>query len=339
MDTAFPQIGGKAAGIGGENSFWPSFTDIMMVVTMIFLMATSLLVVRNWQLVAELQESIAAERMAAQMIESTTQEKMTLEERLANAEQSNSILRLRLMKKDEELANARAAIRDQENSIAALELSNRELESSLDQTRTQLSAANVEIDTAAAQYQELSRQLAALQEQLRQQQLADQETRGELETARVQIAELTASSQRQQREIGQLTTEKAELARERTLLAQEVEAYNQQLLTLKGDYETVKSKYEELIKPARSAKGKYIAEVYYVKGQSGNVIRYRQPGDEAYSRLSLAEVEKRLDRLKAEHGKDLYVKIIIPKDSGLSYSEAWQFMRNLLVKYDYYYQE
>ena len=339
MYSAFPQIGRAQAGIGGENSFWPSFTDIMMVVTMIFLMATSLLVVRNWQLVAELQESIAAERMAAQMIESTTQEKLTLEERLANAEQSNSILRLRLMKKDEELENARTAIRDQESSIAALELSNRELETSLDQTRSQLSAANVEIDTASAQYQELSRQLAALQEQLRQQQLADQKTRGELQTARTQITELTASSQRQQREISQLTLEKTELARERTLLAQEVESYNQQLLTLKGDYETVKSKYEELIKPARSAKGKYIAEVYYVKGQSGNVIRYRQPGDQQYSRLSLAEVENRLSRLKAEHGKDLYVKIIIPKDSGLSYSEAWQFMRNLLVKYDYYYQE
>ena len=65
----------------------------------------------------------------------------------------------------------------------------------------------------------------------------------------------------------------------------------------------------------------------------------RRAGDSDYSRLSLAEVEKRLDKLKQEHGEDLYVKIIIPKDSGLSYSEAWQFMRNLLVKYDYYYQE
>ena len=100
MDTSFPPIGGTHAGIGGENSFWPSFTDIMMVITMIFLMATSLLVVRNWQLVAELQESVAAERLAAEMVETTEQEKLTLEERLANAEQSNSILRLRLMKKE-----------------------------------------------------------------------------------------------------------------------------------------------------------------------------------------------------------------------------------------------
>jgi DNA repair exonuclease SbcCD ATPase subunit len=332
MDTSFPPIGGSHAGIGGENSFWPSFTDIMMVVTMIFLMATSLLVVRNWQLVAELQESIAAERMAAQMIESTSQENATLEERLANAEQSNSILRLRMLKKDEELELAQSAIREQESSIASLELANSELDTNLQQTRAQLDAANLEIDAATAQYRELTQQIAALSQQLAQQKLADEQTRSQLEAARTQIAELSASSTRQQQNIAQLTQEK-------TLLNQEIEAYNQQLLTLKGDYETVKSKYEELIKPARSARGKYIAEVYYVKGQSGNVIRYRQPGDQGYSRLSLAEVEKRLSKLKQEQGANLYVKIIIPQDSGLSYSEAWQFMRNLLVKYDYYYQE
>jgi chromosome segregation ATPase len=332
MDSSFPAIGGSHAGIGGENSFWPSFTDIMMVITMIFLMATSLLVVRNWQLVAELQESIAAERMAAQMIESTSQENATLEERLANAEQSNSILRLRLMKKDEEIELAQAALREQESSIASLELSNNELESSLQQTRVQLEAANLEIDAATTQYQQLSQQVESLNQQLAQQRLADEQTRSQLEVARTQIDELSASSTRQQQTIAQLSEEKS-------LLAREVEAYNQQLLTLKGDYETVKSKYEELIKPARSARGKVIAEVYYVKGQSGDVIRYRQPGDTGYSRLSLAEVESRLDQLKREHGSNLYVKIIIPEDSGLSYSEAWQFMRNLLVKYDYYYQE
>ena len=72
MNQGFVQIGSShaTAGIGGENSFWPSFTDVMMVITLIFLMATSILVVRNWQLVAELQESIAAERLAEQIIES-----------------------------------------------------------------------------------------------------------------------------------------------------------------------------------------------------------------------------------------------------------------------------
>ena len=109
MNNGFVQIGSSHAGLGGENSFWPSFTDVMMVITLIFLMATSILVVRNWQLVAELQESVAAEQIASQMIESTSLENATLEERLANAEQSNSILRLRLMRKDEELSNAQSA--------------------------------------------------------------------------------------------------------------------------------------------------------------------------------------------------------------------------------------
>ena len=32
------------------------------------------------------------------------------------------------------------------------------------------------------------------------------------------------------------------------------------------------------------------------------------------------------------------IKIVIPKNSGLTYSEAWTFMKGLLEKYDYYYQ-
>jgi chromosome segregation ATPase len=295
-------------------------------------MATSILVVRNWQLVAELQESVAAERIATQMIESTSLENATLEERLVNAEQGNSILRLRLMKKDEELSNAKTSIREQDASIALLQQENREMRSSLQQTRAELDAANLEINAATSQFNEMARQIALLNQQLAQQQQTSEETRAQLDSARLEISELTASSNQQQLAISQLTDEKAQLS-------QEVSAYNQQLLTLKGEYETVRSQYEELIKPARSAKGKHIAQVYYIKDESGTVIRYRQPGDSEFSELSLDEVEKRLTQLKREYGADLYVKIIIPEESGLTYNEAWEFMRKLLVKYDYYYQE
>jgi chromosome segregation ATPase len=333
VNSSFAPIGNRDhGGLGGENSFWPSFTDIMMVITMIFLMATSLLVVRNWQLVAELRESVASEQLAASLIESTSLENATLEERLANAEQSNSILRLRVLKKEEELARATAATRAQEIFAAKIESQNNQLKQELEQTRIQLAAANLEIDAAIAQYRELASQVGNLNQQLAQQKLEGEQTSAELETAQAQIATLSASSSSQQESISQL-------GKEKLLLQQDIEAYNQQLLTLKGDYETVKSKYEDLIKPARSAKGKFIAEVYYVKGDAGEIIRYKQPGDSDFSRLSLAEVENRLDKLKQQYGNDLYIKIIIPEDSGLTYSEAWDFMRNLLVKYDYYYQE
>lgn len=331
MHANFAPIGQAEASHSGDNSFWPAFTDIMMVITMIFLMATSLLVVRNWQLVAELRESIAAEQIAAQLIETTTLENATLDERLANAEQNNSILRLRLMKKDEELKHATDALRQQESNIFALEIENIDVKESLEQANTAVATANLEIEKVTTDYQDLQSQLASLRALLNQQKLENEQTKILLGSAMSKIKSLTQSSLSQQESI-------ASLKQENTLLDQEIDAYNRQLLTLKGEYEVVKSKYDELIKPARSAKGKFIAEVYYIKGKNGEIIRYRQPGDTGFANLPLAEVERRLSKLKAEKGKDLYVKIIIPENSGLSYNEAWDFMRNLLVKYDYYYQ-
>ncbi|GBF28654.1 chromosome partition protein Smc [bacterium MnTg03] len=440
MQANFAPIGQLQTSHSGDNSFWPSFTDIMIVITMIFLMATSLLVVRNWQLVAELRESIVAEQLAAQIIESTSQENVTLEERLANVEQSNSILRLRLLKKDEELLVASNTIQQQAASIRALEASNTEFGNTLDLANAALTVANLEIERVATQYRDLENQVARLSAQLNQQAVENEKTRALLSTAKAEIESLTQTSQAQQQEISSLTREKQRLSQEiasltqdrqrqdeeiasltqdrqrqdeeiagltrenqrlsqeiasltqdkqrlaqesqaysrellifkdesrallssaraeidllsrssqtqqqsitslkqdKLFLKREVESYNRQLLALKGQYEVVKSKYEELVKPARSAKGKYIVQVYYIKGKSGKIIRYKQPGDSGFTDLPLAEVEKRLSRLKAQKGKDLYVQIIIPENSGLTYNEAWDFMRKMLVKYDYYYQ-
>ncbi|MFT6387073.1 MAG: DNA repair exonuclease SbcCD ATPase subunit [Cellvibrionaceae bacterium] len=332
MNNGFGQIGSSHLGMGGENSFWPAFTDVMMVITLIFLMATSMLVVRNWQLVAELQESVAAELISVQMIESTSLENATLEELLANAEQGNSILRLRLMKKAELLGNAQLSLGERESSIMSLEQENLDLQSSLQLAQVELDAANQEVNANTARSNELAQQITQLHQLLAQRQQASDDARAQLDSARLQISELSESSNQQQQTISQLSTEKSQLSQETT-------ASNQQLLTLTSEYELIKSQYEELIKPARSAKGKHIAQVYYVKNDSGIIIRYRQPGDAGFSRLSLAEVERRLTILKREYGEQLYIKIIIPEDSGLTYNEAWEFMRKLLAKYDYYYQE
>ena len=37
------------------ESFWPSFTDIMTVVVMIFLITSVILMVRNWELIDQLR--------------------------------------------------------------------------------------------------------------------------------------------------------------------------------------------------------------------------------------------------------------------------------------------
>ncbi len=323
--SAFTPIGQHHLETEGDSSFWPSFTDIMMVVVLIFLLASTLLIVRNWQLVNELQQSIEAERLAAEMIQSTSEENATLEERLINAEQMNSILRLRILEKDEQLKKARDEDLKKQQIILALNLDKDELLKQIDTSQTELGEAQSRITVITSESENLARQLAELKLQLDQQIQLARTNEQELELAMAEIAVLNAGSEKQQQNINLLEKEKAE--------------YNRQLLTLKGDYEVVKSKYEQLIKPARSAKGKYVAEVYYVKEKDGKIIRFKQPGDKDFQNLTLAAVEKKLDQLKSEKGKDLYVKIIIPKDSGLTYNEAWSFMKNLLDKYDYYYQQ
>ena len=50
----------------GDESFWPSFTDIMMVITMVFLLVTVMVITNNWKLVTDLKTSIQAERLAAE---------------------------------------------------------------------------------------------------------------------------------------------------------------------------------------------------------------------------------------------------------------------------------
>ncbi len=331
--SAFPSLGPHSLDSDNEGgSFWPSFTDIMMVVVMIFLFATSLLIVRNWNLVAELQASLEAERLAEQMIQSTTEENATLEERLTNAEQLNSILRLRLLEKEEQLKRDQQEIAARQLRIQQLEEAQQQLQAqkaSLDQRirsiEQELDSTRSELVSSKDETRSLAERLALQEQRLEQQQLQVKTAREQLEQARQRIASLSARNQEQQQKIGLLEQEKID--------------YNRQLLTLKGEYEVVKSKYEELIKPARTAKGKYVAEVYYVKGKKGKVIRFKEPGDATFRNLSLEQVEARLAELKQEKGKDLYVKIIIPKDSGLTYNEAWNFMKNLLEKYDYYYQQ
>ena len=51
------------------------------------------------------------------------------------------------------------------------------------------------------------------------------------------------------------------------------------------------------------------------------------------------QLDERLTRLKDKYPRLLYVKVIIPENSGLSYNEAWTFTQDILNAYDYYYQD
>ena len=68
-------------------------------------------------------------------------------------------------------------------------------------------------------------------------------------------------------------------------------------------------------------------------------IRFKDSGKEDYTVVTKKQLHRKLAKLRKEYSKKLYIKIIIPKESGLTYNEAWAFMKGTLHKYDYYYQE
>ena len=325
MDDAFIDLRRNAdAGTGGDT-FWPSFTDIMMVIVMIFMIASTVLVLRNWDLVQELRATIEAEHQAEELARSMTETSATLEEQLAQAQHINSELRMRLMRADENRQSMQEQLADQGKQLLALTEKQQQLTASLQQSRrsgqrnadrlakvsNELAKASSELAKVRAEYEQLTTTHANLQER------------------RLQALDELASSE-------QTRTEQAlELAK----LRQGYSLSTRQIDTMQGEYDELSVKYDKLIRPARSAKGKHVVTVRYRKENGHYLSRIRDTGEADYSVVSRKELHRRLAKLKDDHSGNLYVKLIIPDDSGLSYTEAWTFTRDILDKYDYYHQE
>ncbi|WP_020396937.1 hypothetical protein [Thiolinea disciformis] len=282
-----------------EESFWPSLTDMMLVIVMVFLLVVVAVVLTNTQLMDKLRHSVMAEQKASQLAEFTLKENATLEEQLDYYKRLASASEM-------ELLESRAA-----NEKAELDLST---------LRSQMSQAQAQASVQANSLQQREQQITSLQAELGN-------TTTELSRLRTELGEVRT----------QLSTSQA-LATERETalnnLRQQTEKDREALVSLKGDFAALDSKYQKLLKPTRSAKDKTVVEVVYQR--SGYQIRV--PGDSQYRSANRSEIEAELSDLKAKHGANLYVKIVIPSSSGLSYNEAWVFTRDMLNKYDYYYQ-
>ncbi len=350
-----------------EDSFWPSFTDIMTVVVMIFLIATSILIVKNWELVDELQtrivveqkisqrlkasivaqqktsqelqaslnkrheisrklqESMAAERRTAESNKQTSQEKATLEETLAHTQSELSMMRLQLMQARESATQRDRLIVELDKQLAEQAAEQRKLNQlvesrnkDLSQAKQQLAQANSIMSTLKNKLETNSVALARKERDLEEQ----------LATLAAREEDLKTLNRQNQTYLDNIRN-----------YEQQIVAAQQQHSVLVGDFEDLEDKYNKLIKPSRSAIGKYVVEVRYEKQGGKGLIQFRESDKDRYQSISEAGMHSKLEKLKARYKDTLYVKIIIPDNSGLSYSEAWSFMSGLLEKYDYYYQD
>ncbi|WP_018294927.1 hypothetical protein [Mariprofundus ferrooxydans] len=288
----------------GDESFWPSFTDIMMVIVLIFMLAMVTLLVKNMDLVHQLRTSLAAERAATMQAHSASDINARLNKRLQHLEEEAAMLRMRLIDLGEEHSRSLAQLKNSEQE-------NAQLKASLHSMTSERDAALSEKSVLESSRAELQSTLQQREQELqqRQQELAAQQQQYQLRLA--EIASLKESN----------NTQLDRLSR------------------LESEYATLESKYNKLIRPARSPLGKQVVLVRYHKQNGKLIMEIKSATDDAYVTVSGVELHKRLDELQKKYGKKLYVRIIFPDDSGLSYTEAWNLTESLLRMYDYYYQE
>ncbi len=296
---------------GNEESFWPSFTDIMTVVLMIFMIAMVVLLVRNMELVRQVRATMEAERQAAALAQATSLEKDSLAMKLMETENELSMMRMQLMQFERDKADLAQRLEERARALLALKVQRQRLSE-------ELSAVSDERSRLQRELEDASTRLATVRDEYASLQTRQTTTLAELEALR-----RTSTQQEEQLELSR----------------SELSAANLRIADMQGQYSDLKVKYDRLVRPARTAQGKYVVDVRYHKSGGRKIIAYRRPSDEQETEVSAAQLAKILDRAKQQHKNDLYVKIIIPKDSGLSYAEAWSFTSDLLKRYDYYYQD
>jgi DNA repair exonuclease SbcCD ATPase subunit len=314
-----------------QENFWPSFTDIMTVIVMIFLIAMVVLLVRNMELVTQLRATMEAERIAAELARATGAEKESLSSALDRAEERVQRLQLELMRMRDDRERNTALIAEQLREITGLANQRDDLA----RQAAQLTALRESLANDVRQRESaLADALARIDDQQARLSTSERMVTG-LEASLAQLRERYAASQQQAEELRQT------VQRQRTDLdaAREKEAaLERRYLVLADEFDSLQVKYDELFKPARSSAGRRLVEVRYWKTDGDYRIAWREGSDADFQAITRTQLDNVLTRLDARSDDGLYVRVIIPEDSGLSYNEAWTFTSYLHGKYDYYFK-
>ncbi|MCB1761494.1 MAG: hypothetical protein KDI68_17115 [Gammaproteobacteria bacterium] len=322
-----------------QESFWPSFTDIMTVVVMIFMIAMVVLLLKNIELVHQLRSTMAAEREAMELARSTGEEKESLSLRLMAAENELAIRRMQQLELDESNRDQQRLIVSQGDLIKQL----RQQEEMLAQARQQLERENLSLsqrlDRSNERAESLQQDQQNLQRDLRS-------TREQLESSQAQLAsiadDVASLQQLQQSTRDQFENLQQRFSRQSEELQQTKVAMRQsgfRLNTLQGEYDNLKVEYDKLFRPARSPEGRYLVVVRYSKIDGKPRIEFDDGSGAGYQTISRDLLEQRLSALKQRETGGLYIKVVFPENSGLAYNEAWKFTSELHARYDYYSQE
>ena len=295
-----------------DISLWPSFTDIMTVILMIFMLTMTMVIIKNADLARQLRFREAEQQKAARALEESRQLQEQLKVTVTNLEEKLRAKEMEIILLGDEIKVLESSLEAKVAFISALEARQKDLQQDVQQLESAVAAVKSEKELLEKEFADKT---AAITE----------ETRLQIEEFNRRFAALMQQLSDQQGLVVVLNTEKRELE---LALAKQRKAFV-----------VLEDKYNKLIGPARSPLGKMVAAVQYARKDGQYRILFKGVDGDNFEEIDRRQLDEKLGKLKAQFAGKLYVKVIIPEDSGLSYNEAWNFTRDILSRYDYYYQE
>jgi chromosome segregation ATPase len=242
------------------------------------------------------------------------------------------------------VTNLEEKLRAKEMEIILLGDEKKVMQSSLDAKLAIISALKSELGDIKEDVRALESDIAAKEAEAIQLQRESEERVAEItKESERQLAEIKDETRRQIQEFNRKFTALMNQLTQKQDLIVILDAEKKDLeLTLakqRQAYSFLEEKYHKLIRPARSPLGKKVVAVHFSRKDGDYRILFKDLNSTEFRAVDARQLDKRLTQLQNKWRDKLYVKIIIPEVSGLTYNEAWSFTKDILSRYDYYYQE
>ena len=331
-DQGFTDLRLNGGGSSAEHSIWPSFADMMSVVAMIFMLTMVVLVISNWDLVEQLQKALEVEQRLSMEAEESAKRNARLATSLSDKESKLSYLQMQIINLQTEKEEQKKQLDDKQQQLLKINTSLKNHQSALGKQRE----INLDLGMKLRDSQNKLRKIETKNQELES---VYQESKQKQEKLSTQLSglkdEFTLVQSRDQQKDQDL------MRLRQTIDAMQIQINDFQERNLKhqNDYASLKKKYERLLRPARSSKGKKVVEVTYIRQDQTATIKLRKPKSEQSIEIDKSGLIAYLDRLKTQFPRSIYIKVVFPKGSFISHEEAWRFTSELLSKYDYYYQD
>ncbi|MHC4458277.1 MAG: hypothetical protein ACYS0I_14565 [Planctomycetota bacterium] len=242
------------------------------------------------------------------------------------------------------ITNIEEKLRAKEMEIILLGDEKKVMQSSLEAKLAIISALKSEMGEIKENFLTLEAEIGAKEAETAQLKRDSEKKIAELtEETKRQIADITGETRRQIEEFNRKFTalmnqlsQKGDII---VILDVEKKELELTLAKQRQAYSFLEEKYHKLIRPARSPLDKKVVTVHYSRKDGAYRILFKDLNSTDFKTVGAQQLHRRLAQLKSKWQDKLYVKIIIPEVSGLTYNEAWSFTKDILSRYDYYYQE